>query len=396
MTVFFDHQAFCIQEYGGLSRYYTELIAGLQQSDDVTPLLPLRYANNRHLQDAGLHNRPFFANQKFRGKQRFLHAINRWNDITHIRTQPFDVFHATYYNPYFLPYLNGLNRKVPLVITFLDMIHEKLSHQFPELAQDKAIVKQKRLLADRADRLIAVSESTKRDVVEILNVDPDKIDVIYHGSSFALSGSSAQREAVQDDKSRYLLFVGRRGGYKNFDGMLRGIAPLLKREKMRLICAGGGPFTSDESSIMQLAGVSGLIRQQSATDVELRQLYGGAFAFIFPSLYEGFGIPILEAMACGCPCILSNQSSLPEIGGNAALYFDTENPDSLATQVYDLMAAIPSRHELIECGYKQVERFLWSAAVNQTTNLYFSVYNAQQYQRVSSKQSSTKTPNRFC
>ncbi len=376
MTVFFDHQAFCIQEYGGLSRYYTELIAGLQQSGVVTPLLPLRYANNRHLQEAGLHNRPFFANQTFWGKQRLLYAINRLNDIAHIRNQPIDIFHATYYNPYFLPYLNARKTKTPLVVTFLDMIHEKLGHQFPELAQDKAIVQHKRQLASRADRLIAISESTKQDVVEILNVDPDKVDVIYLGSSFAPVQYAVEKPARQAVESPYILFVGRRAGYKNFDGMLKAIAPWLLRGKIRLICAGGGPFAAHERQLIQSMNVCELVSQQAVTDVHLQQLYRGAIAFIFPSLYEGFGIPILEAMACGCPCILSNQSSLPEIGGDAALYMDTDKADSLPSQLERLMSDELSRQALIERGYERLKQFQWSAAVTQTIDLYTTICTA--------------------
>lgn len=370
MTVFFDHQAFCIQEYGGLSRYYTELITGLHQSHSVTPLLPLRYTNNQHLRDAGLHNRPFFPNFQFRGKIRLLCALNRRHDIAQISSQPFDIFHATYYDPYFLPSLNSLSRKVPVVVTFLDMIHERLGHQFPYLAQDKAIVQHKRLLAQRADRLIAVSESTKRDMVEILNVDPAKIDVIYHGSSFIVPCNSTDVPEVLSDKTPYLLFVGMRRGYKNFDWMLRAIAPLLKRENIRLVCAGGDPLAADERQLIYDLGLSKLVTQQIVTDRQLQQLYQHAVAFVFPSLYEGFGIPILEAMACGCPCIINDNSSLPEIGGNAALCMDVNRPDSLMALIERLMTNSAYREHLISCGLARIDSFQWSTAVRQHELLY--------------------------
>ncbi len=372
MRVFFDHQAFCIQEYGGLSRYYTELIAGLQKASDATPLLPLRWSNNRHLQDAGLQNRPFFPNRQFRGKRNLLYTANRWNDIRAIQTQSFDIFHATYYDPYFLPYLNARKIKTPLVVTFLDMIHEKLAHQFPYLAQDKAIVQHKRLLAKRADRLIAVSENTKRDLVDFLNVDPDKIDVIYHGSSFAPVVPESDTPAIQQ-REPYLLFVGLRKGYKNFDGMLREIAPLMIREKIRLLSVGGGAFSPAENVFIDTLGVADLVRQVSATDNQLTELYRQALAFIFPSLYEGFGIPILEAFACGCPCILSNQSSLPEIGGNAALYFDPLQADSLTTQVQLLIDDSDLGHQLASDGRERVRHFTWDTATRQTIKVYGSI-----------------------
>ena len=373
MMVFFDHQAFCIQEYGGLSRYYTELIAGLQGTGDVTPLLPLGWSNNRHLQNAGLHSRPFFANRQFRGKQNLLYAVNRWNDIHAIKKQSFDVFHATYYDPYFLPYLNDKKKRTPIVVTFLDMIHEKLGHQFPYLAQDKAIVQNKRLLAHRADRLIAVSESTKRDVVETLDVDPAKIDVIYHGSSFPLMTPLSEKQSGTSGNPPYLLFVGLRRGYKNFDGMLYAIGSVLKTRAIRLICAGGGAFSAEEQGLIRSLGVVDWVTQQSVTDEQLRKLYQNAQGFIFPSFCEGFGIPILEAFSCGCPCLLSNGGSLPEIGGEAALYFDPDQPETLVLAIEQLLTHSMVRETLASLGQKRVGLFSWSIPTQQTIQLYQSM-----------------------
>lgn len=372
MTVFFDHQAFCIQTYGGLSRYYTELIAGLSRSQMVTPLLPLLYANNRHLREAGLYRRPFAPDRPFPKREQLMTRIDRWYDTVALRTRPFDLFHATYYNPYFLPHLNR-KRRTPFVVTFLDMIHERLGHQFPYLAQDRAIGQHKCLLAGRADRLIAVSESTKRDMVDLLGVDPDKIDVIYHGSSFASVMPTPLDSPDHQTAKPYLLYVGLRRGYKNFDGLLKAVHPLLEREQLSIICAGGGSFTAEEHRLIHELKLSNLVKQQPATDAELKTLYRRAFAFVFPSLYEGFGIPILEAFACDCPCVLSNRSSLPEIGGNAALYADPAEPETLPVVIEQLLSDQTLRQTLIRRGRERVARFTWQDAVDQTIRLYGSL-----------------------
>jgi glycosyltransferase involved in cell wall biosynthesis len=119
--------------------------------------------------------------------------------------------------------------------------------------------------------------------------------------------------------------------------------------------------------------VKNLVSHVMINDSILHELYREAHAFIFPSLYEGFGIPILEAFACGCPCILSNTSSLPEVAGEAAIYIDPTDRDSIAIAVERIIMDTELRHVLIERGKKQLERFSWQRTIEDTLNLYNSL-----------------------
>ncbi|AQG81686.1 glycosyltransferase family 4 protein [Spirosoma montaniterrae] len=367
MTVFFDNQAFYIQEYGGLSRYFAELIAGLHDETDIQPLLSNGWTNNQHLRNANLTDRSFFAGRSFRGKIRLMHRMNRWHDAWQLRQQSYDLFHATYYDTYFLAHLP---KQTPLVVTFLDMIHEKFSSRFPELAQDKMVIEGKRLLARRANRLIAISESTKRDVVELLDVDPAKIDVVHLGSSFSRPINCLPTNSPVSKVRPYLLYVGMRAGYKNWAGLVEAIHPLLKQEQIQLVCVGSGPFNYEEQTLLRALDAEKWVVQQEATDQKLGQLYQHAVAFFFPSLYEGFGIPVLEAFACGCPCLLSNSSSLPEVAGDAALYFDPDDADSIRTALQTVISDQALRARLIQQGQQRATLFTWSAMQRKTADIY--------------------------
>lgn len=360
MKVLFDHQAFSVQTFGGISRYYSELVDGINKTKDNQAYIPILFSNNIHLQESNFKVSSFFAERNIRGKSKFIYKTNQLLSVATLQQKSYDIFHATYYNPYFIPHL----KKHPLVVTFLDMIHEKFSSQFPELADNGLTTKHKQTLADRADRIIAISESTKRDIIDLLNVNPAKIEVIYLGSSLEPLIEKLTPEP-------YLLFVGRRERYKNFKGLLYAIHPLLKKYKLRLLCAGGGPFTNEERQLIHSVHADKIVEYWAiSNDKTLSNLYQSAIGFVFPSLYEGFGIPILEAFACNCPCVLSNSSSLPEIAGDAALYFDPTDEESIAYAVEQLITDDQLRMKLINKGKKQLSKFSWTSTVHETIKVY--------------------------
>ena len=366
MNVFFDHQTFSLQAFGGISRYYAELVTGVNHTIGNQAFLPLLFSNNVHLRECGLMVKQLLPNRQFYKKTQIIYRSNQAYTLAQLHRRSFDVFHATYYDPYFIPHLKGR----PFTITFLDMIHEKLSAQFPELANDELITRQKQFLADRADRVIAISESTKRDVVELLTIDPAKVEVIYLGNSLK---PVVEENIGNPAPEPYLLFVGRRERYKNFEGLLRSIHPLLKKYRLKLICAGGDSFTNGERSLIRSVGVDALVEQHPINDQTLQLLYQQAVAFIFPTLYEGFGIPVLEAFACACPCIVSNLSSLPEVAGDAALYIDPASPDSIPNAVEQLLHSSELRQTLIEKGRDQLSRFSWQRTVSETLKVYQTI-----------------------
>lgn len=366
MQIFFDYQTFSLQNFGGISRYYTELISSINNTNDNQAYLSLLFSNNLHLKEAGLKVNGFFPNNNLYKKTQIICRLNQLYSLHQLKQKKFDVFHATYYDPYFIPYLKGR----PFVVTFLDMIHEKFVAQFPGLDDGGVITRQKQFLADRADQIIAISESTKRDVVELLNVEPSKVKVVYLGNS--LEPTRPQIDSIQN-LHPYLLFVGRRERYKNFEGLLRAAYPLLKKYNIKLLCAGGDPFSQEESLLIDSLGVSDFVEQLSINDEILRRLYQQAIAFIFPTLYEGFGIPVLEAFACDCPCIVSDLSSLPEVAGDAALYIDPTSSESINNAIEQVLNDSGLRQELISKGRERLTHFSWQRTAAETIKVYKTI-----------------------
>ncbi|WP_018618489.1 glycosyltransferase family 4 protein [Spirosoma luteum] len=365
MKILFDHQAFSLHTYGGVSRYFSELIHGINHTPDYSAALPLLFSNNIHLKEKGFDINNFLLNKEFRRKKRLIYEINKFYTLSALKKKQYDILHPTYFDSYFIPYLN----RKPLVVTFHDMIHEKFSNQFKELTFDQGIIARKKLLANQADRIIAVSESTKRDIIELLDVNPEKIEVIYHGCSFPPSVISTTEEPDRAPNP-YLLYVGSRHVYKNFNGMLSAIYPVLKKYKLKLLCAGGGAFTESERQLILSLKVDDLVEQRDINDQILRKLYQQATAFIFPSLYEGFGIPILEAFDCQCPCIINDSSSLPEVAGDAALYVNFNEPDSLINAIEQILSNNELKQELIKKGQERLLEFSWENTVDRTLKLY--------------------------
>lgn len=363
MNVLYDHQTFSLQTYGGISRYHTELITGINRTTEHKAQVSLLLTNNTHLPESGLKVNSLLPAYNIRGRGRFMYYVNQAYSILKLRQAPYNVFHATYYDPYFLSFL-----KKPFVITFHDMIYERFNGQYRELDNDTNIIDNKKRLATHAARIIAVSEHTKKDVIDLLGVEPDKVQVIYHGSSLpAIEGGS-------DGSIRpYLLYVGNRGMYKNFQGLLTAIHPLLKKYSLRLLCAGGGAFTKVERENVALLGVTAFVEQQPINDQLLPLLYQQAVAFVFPSFYEGFGIPILEAFACGCPCIVSNTSSLPEVAGEAALYMDPVSSDSMYYAVEQLLNDSKLCESLTQKGRNRLLQFSWQRTVEMTLDVYKTI-----------------------
>lgn len=368
MNIFFDHQTFSLQNYGGISRYFTELIQGINIRTKHHAHLSITYSDNVYIRDVKNDVKHFMPGFEFERKLSARYYLNRFLCQLDLRKTPFDVMHPTYYDPYFLSQIGNK----PFVVTFLDMIHERLANEFKDLAEDRKITARKKLMAEKSTAIIAISESTKQDIVDLFKVDPQKINVIYLGNSLQ-SFSKADIETSADLARPYVLFVGNRWSYKNFRWFIQTIRPLLVTYGIRVVCAGGGAFTKEEIKFIEAYKLTGLVEQRPIDDRSLSILYRNALAFVFPSLYEGFGIPVLEAFACDCPCIVSNQSSLPEVAGDAALYISPNNPDSLIDAIERFVNDDNLRQEYIRKGQQQLAKFSWQNTVDETVKLYQSI-----------------------
>jgi glycosyltransferase involved in cell wall biosynthesis len=274
------------------------------------------------------------------------------------------VFHPTYYNPYFLDVI----KDIPFVLTIYDMSHELYPDSFSRF--DFAS-KYKTMLASKANRIIAISENTKKDIIRILQIPDSKIDVTPLATDLSLIKMKTPAVSLPE---RFILYVGKRNTYKNFFFLLKAFSSLTgMNNKYSLVCAGGGPFNKQESCEIDKLKSSDKVIQLNANDDELAYLYSKAKAFVYPSLYEGFGIPVLEAFACGCPAIISNRSSLPEVGGEAAQYFDPENSESLTDKLNAVLENENLAHELRVKGLERVKLFSWKQTALQTLETYKKV-----------------------
>lgn len=362
MKILYDHQIFSSQKYGGISRYFYELINEFNHVNDMEINTALFLSNNHYISDKKLvQHFQFFSNKDFRGKSKLLNAINKFSSIKELKKQDFDVFHPTYYDPYFLDYLGNK----PFVLTVYDMIHEKFSNLF---SPNDPTTQNKKRLVEKASKIIAISESTKRDLIELFGTEESKIEVVYLGNSMSLDSQSVLKIDIPD---KYILFVGSRFGYKNFDRFFEAIRPLLEQDKsLSLVCAGGGAFKSADLSRFESLGIHNQIRQYDLDDSTLAYLYKNARLFVFPSLYEGFGIPVLESFACNCPLACSNTSSLPEIAGNGAAYFDPYDVESIRQTIQNIIDDENTSIHLVANGAERLKDFSWEKTALQTKKVY--------------------------
>lgn len=357
--ILYDNQIFDIQRFGGISRYFCEIIRRLNIKNDIA----VRYSINYYLTTyhIGKHRIPLprFIFKRYRkacqDKNKKLSKILLSKNHNYL-------FHPTYYDPYFLEYI-GNN---PYVITVHDMIHEKFSSCFSDADE---VINQKKEVITHANRIIAISENTKKDIIELLHINPNKIDVIYHSTSMkAFTG-----RPNPNIPSKFLLFIGDRTPYKNFNRLIRAFSTLSKEDKeLNLVCT-GMPFSKSEKEFIDQLGVTDKIIQIKATDKLLCELYSRAKLFIFPSLYEGFGIPILEAYACHCPVALSNASCFPEIAGDAGIYFDPYSEKSIIESIREVIYDENKRSSLIQAGNERLKLFSWEKAARLTERTYLKV-----------------------
>lgn len=361
MRVLFDSQAFDIQRFGGVSRYFAELIDALRQHKLATPITPFLFTENSHLlkkRRATIWPTPTWLERRNGG-----YYAKRFNDLATKAALAFqfgNVFHMTFYNVALLKHV-----RCPLVVTIYDMIPELFPQYFPN---PKLVHPHKEEMCQRADAIICISHHTKFDLIRLFGIDPGKISVTHLGIS---PGWNKRTQSIAGLPDRYILFVGQRGGYKNFSQLVNSVGRLMKTGgDFHLVCIGGGKLTPGEQALVHEVGLSAHVHQMSAMDQQLSYCYSKALAFVFPSLYEGFGLPVLESFSSSCPVILSNRGSFPEVAGNAALYFDPDQPESLDDAIRRLLGDETLRASLIDRGHKRAREFTWEKTAIQSLAVY--------------------------
>lgn len=365
MKIAFDQQVFLLQEYGGISRYICSLAEELSKISGVEAriLAPLHFNQNLSLITGGS-SRGFQLPKLSPKLFRFALMAGTFLARKSINSFHPDILHESYFS---------LDDYCPVgakrVLTVYDMIHEKFSESFDESSRTTA---PKKIAAKRADHVICISECTRKDLMDICGIPEEKTSVIYLGVDDVFSSIHQEIDLQLDLPENFLLYVGKRDGYKNFDGFLRAFAALTSiRKEFSIVCFGGGVFTSSELAVAKDAGLrsSQLVHYVGGDDL-LAAIYRRAYALVYPSIYEGFGLPPLEAMASGCPVICSNASSLPEVVGDAGEYFEPLHQESMMVAIENVLIS-PRRHEcLIEEGFRQASKFSWTKCAKETMREY--------------------------
>ena len=232
----------------------------------------------------------------------------------------------------------------------------------------------------KARRIIAVSQSTKNDLIQCLGIPDERISVVYEGIDHSLFRPVSQ----QIYNHPYILFVGSEHPRKNFTTLLKAFSQLKSEpgfKKLKLVKVGnaGGQETDFRSQTMGVVESLGLVDEVIFTgfvpEADLATYYSGAEAFVLPTLYEGFGFPVLEAMACACPVITSNTSSLPEVVGEAGIMVNPYDTNSLAQAMSKVLTDSELRDNMIRKGLEQARRFTWEKAAEQTLEVYNKIEN---------------------
>lgn len=381
MKVLYDYQAFDMQAFGGVSRSFAELYTHLPQ--DVIAEIGLLETNNVYLQELGMKPSGTVYNDFFCHKDSILKyilfklyynvkygAYSNWNhkpqinqleSIRCIKDKEFDVFHPTFFDPYFLKHIGNK----PFVITVHDMIPELFPQYY---APDNLQILHKKITIPKAAHIIAVSEQTKLDLCRMTDIKEEQVSVVYHGGDE--SPYIPERKKIQEE---YILFVGDRLLYKNFNQFAQSCIPILKRHKeLKVVCT-GKPFTREELAMFQSWGVEKrFVHNFVKTRQEMLDLYHYALAFVYPSAYEGFGIPILEAYKAECPILLNNASCFPEIAGEAAIYFNMDEKGTDFESQFETFYHLDGneRKEIIEKQNMRLKRYSWTKSASQLADIY--------------------------
>ena len=360
VRVAFDEQIFAIQRYGGISRVFAELAREFEgDPSHGVELQPIAapVVNEYLLRDSvtarkidvwrGAHWSTTIARSLARRRHR----------------GPADVVHSSFYLPRMYKDYEGAKR----IVTVHDMIPEL----FPGTRRRLDFMTMKHSYVQQADHVICVSESTRRDLQTIYPDIETPVSVVYSGVGDEFTPDVAPIPGLPDE---YVLYVGARLDYKDSPTLIRGFAPLVSEfPHLFLVLVGGGPLSKQEFQLVRELGISERVLQVSLPDADMPSAYANARAFIFPSRYEGFGLPVLEAMASGTPAVLCDSSALPEVGGDAAIYFRMGDAEDLATAILEVLTDGSLRDKLIHEGLERARLFSWRSTAQKTADVYRTV-----------------------
>ena len=286
-------------------------------------------------------------------------------------TGQLDLFHSP---DFVLPPVSG---NIPTLLT----VHDLSFVHFPEVYPEVLVNYLNKVVpwsVARATHILADSEATKQDLLAIWQVPDEKVSVLYSGVSEAfvrvedMGRITAVRQKYHLGDKPYLLSIGTVQPRKNYQMLIQAFAPLTDKFPHNLYIAGGKGWLYDEMMAeVEKQGIADRVRFIGFVDDEdLPTLYSAADLYLFPSIYEGFGLPMLEAMACGVPVIASDVSSLPEVGGETAVMIPPYDLLQWTQKIDALLSNLERRQQMAAAGYQQVQKFSWQKAATKLLSIY--------------------------
>ena len=350
IRVLFDDQIFMLQEYGGISRYFSELAREFLEHPElgIQPVFESKTVVNRHLADSIGHEAISSGLSKLRGLGKLCLdlLIHRSPNIRA------DLVHCTFYLPGFF----GRHRNLPKLVTLYDMVPENTSSKGrlwnPHFS--------KKYYLSNADEVMSISSSSTKDMKREYGLSR-QITTTYLGAG---KGFFPNQPALPSLPEMYFLFVGARSGYKDFHAAAQAFSAILpSKEAVYLVLVGGGPISKSEASLISSLGISHRVVQQAVSDGDLPKVYANALALLYPTRYEGFGLPLVEAMASGVPILASDIVINHEICEKAATYFSVGNSERLLTDPQAVS-------DKIKLGLIRAQDFTWAKCAQKTASAY--------------------------
>lgn len=365
MKILFDYIGF-LERFGGVSKYFTNMIKNLPA--DIKYAIPVKHTVNEYIKELPqIKVDNIFENMDFKGKWRLQNIQNRMNFIKNLVQGKFDIYHQTHYDPYAFKYLPSKKKSIT---TIYDMNFFVIPEVYREWTGYYKMTKYQKISSKKADKIIVISENTKNDLMKIWNIPEKKIETIYLGvNKINIENNNSERKI----KPPYVLFVGTRQYQKNFINYLKAFKIVSDHNHDLLLVCAGDQFMVSEKKIIEDLQLSEKVCQVSADDNLLMDLYRNAEMFVFPSYYEGFGLPLLEAMNCHCPIVCSNTSCFPEIAGDSAVYFDPYSIENMAEVTNAVLNNGSAREKLISAGIERVKLFSWEKCAQKHTEVYQSL-----------------------
>lgn len=356
ISIFYGPEIWSLQHAGGISRYFSEII-------------PRINVGGNKVYSFSTPNQNIFIERIPRDLRVQVSKFNSSKLLDFISAKKLQseyqlIYHSTYYGKVDYSHLKMNGFKI--ITTVYDLISEKFSNENKTLIP-RVNLKRKAII--HADHIICISNSTKSDLENIYKVHSDKISVVHLGVNINPKYSRIRDNNFENEK--FLLFVGKRYGYKNFLTILTAFGESKYLQKnFKLALFGGEKVSNEEKDLIDKYNLSDRIYRPNIDDETLENLYLNASALIYPSLYEGFGLPIVEAMSFGCPVFASNTSSIPEIGGDAVFYFDPYNLEDIIYVLENTLIKLEVLTSKSQIGYSRAVQFSWEKTAAQTLKVY--------------------------